>query len=502
MSTLTNLLDQALDVAGTLFQTDNLPRIEEAQQLGRSITNQNGEEASITGTAPNMLVTGLTGMTSESIGRFLTISGAGSAANNGTFLISEYNSETSVTVYNTLGVTSDANNGSISWTERLPWMAEDDHNFHRTDRAAIKGVAYDAAVPTYNKVISTNVNTPASLSNIAGKTTDAVSFINDRKYENLVVISGTGYSTITAAGLLKHADLADRTGVPVYDGADAGNDEACYVEIVADGYDKGLFVLSGVNAGNRIFGRTRVGGASSPDSVEIEWRSVVLGAPVSTSVAYTWENDQPTTIDIYYPYRNALDNISETAFRKTLVHGLISDAGLSQELTEVRTVIGANINETDLHAHLTNTGIYYPFFNLPDATPTVVEALNTLNEQIGARNYTGSILTDGASIASSLQSLADAIANGTGNFVLTRVIERVSSNINAGTEHTLPGGLSYQLDGANNGNYMYVFWRKQLQDPGNIVDGSDYEETSTTSITPYSRIKTGDHINYFIASNS
>jgi hypothetical protein len=502
MTTLDNLLDQALDIAGTLFQTDDLIRTEESQQLGRVLTGQSGTIGSINGTVPNMIVSGLTGMTSESINHFLTISGANSPDNNGTFLITQYTDVNTVIIYNALGVTGDANNGSISWTERLSWSSEDDHNFHRTDRSAIKGTAYDAAIPTYNKVVSTTTATPANLTNIAGKTTDAKAFITDRKYENLSVNENDGYVTITASGLLKHAGSIDITGIPVYDGVDAGNNDNCYVEVIANGYEKGLFVLAGTYAGNRIFGRTRVGSSVSPDSVEIEWRSVGIDDSISGSVAYTWEANQAPVVDIYYPYRSALDTMEENAFRKMLIHGLVADAGLSKEVSDTRTVIGINIDETDLSGHLTNTGAYYPFYNLADATPSVVEALNTLNEQIGSRDYTGSILSDGYTIVSSIQQLADAIEDGTGNFLITRVIERVTNNISAGTEHTLPGGLSYQTDLEDNGNYMYIFWRKQLRDPGNIVDGDDYEETSTTSITPYTKIQKNDHINYFITSNS
>jgi hypothetical protein len=502
MTTLDNLLDQALDIAGTLFQTDDLIRTEESQQLGRGILGQNGSMGAVNGTTPDMIITGLTGMTSESIGHFLTISGADSANNNGTFLITQYNDGYTVHIYNELGVTGDTNNDSLSWIERFSWSAEDDHNFHRTDRSAIKGAAYDSAIPTYNKIISTTTNTPANLTNIAGKTTDAKAFITDRKYENLLVNENDGYAIITAVGLLKHAGSIDITGIPVYDGADAGNDDNCYVEIIANGYEKGLVVLSGPYAGNRIFGRTRVGSSISPDSIEIEWRSVVIDDPISSSVAYTWEAEQASVVDIYYPYRSALDTMEENAFRKMLVHGLVSDAGLSKEVSDTRTVIGINIDETDLSAHLTNTGSYYPFYNLPDATPSVIEALNTLNAQIGSRDYIGTILTDGVTIVSSIQQLANAIENGTGNFLITRVIERITSNIHAGTEHILPGGLSYQTDLENNGSYMYIFWRKQLRDPGHIVDGDDYEETSTTSITPYTKIQNGDHINYFITSNS
>ena len=500
MTTLDNLIDQALDIAGTLFQTDGLDRTEEAQQLGRPLSGQSGAAASISGTAPNMTITGLTGMTAASIGHFLTLSGADSAGNNGTFLISQYVSASSVVVQNASGVGGDANNGAISWEERRPWSAEDDHNFHRTDRAAIKGVAYDAAIPTYYRCTDQTTPVAANLNNIAGKTLDAKSLITDRKYENALPTAGTTYITLTAAGQLQHAGGTDTTGIPIYDGYDAGDDEATYAELIADGYQQGLLVLAGANAGNRIFGRMRGGSSTSPNSVEVEWRSVPIDEPIGNSVAYTWEADQPSVIDIYYPYRECLDNLDENALRKTLVNGLIADAGLSGQVSDLYQVIGIDDGDTDLSGQLTNTGMYFPFYNLPDATPSVVEALNTLNAQIGNRDYTGSILTDGYTITQSLQELSDAIEAGTGNYTVTRTIERLSAAVPAGTAHTLPGGLSYTLDGANNGNNLWVYWRKQLRDPGSVANGDDYEETSTTSITPYVRIRADDHINYFIAT--
>ena len=495
-TTLDNLLDQALDIAGTLFQTDSLTIGDESEMLGREISGQTGSSLSITGTAPNMTLTGLTGLTAGSIGKFITVSGAASAGNNGTFLITQYVSATSAVILNTAGVGGDANNGSISWTERSPWSAEDDHNYHRTDRAAIKGVAYDAGIPTYFKCIDQTTPIPANLSNIAGKTTDAKSFITDRKFEDITPVVGSLFLTLTDIGQLKHADSTDVTGVPIYDGFDAGDDEATYAELIADGYGAGLVVLSGVNAGNRIFGRTRAGSSTSPNSVEIEFRSVAIGQSLSSSIAYAWEAEQSSNIDVYYPYRDCLDSMSENAFRTLLVNGLVADAGLNQKIENILNIIGVDGYGSDLSGQLTNLTQYYPFYNLPDATPTVVDALNVLNEQIGIRDYTGIILTDGETLTESLQALSDAIANSS---AVTRTIERVSADIPAGTTHTLPGSISYLVDVSGNGNGLWVYWRGVLRDPGPISAGNDYEETATTSITVYSNIKSGDHINYFVA---
>jgi len=87
---------------------------------GAPIIGQTGLSASISGFGSGVAtVTGLSGMTSGSVGHLLVLSGAASAGNNGTFLIKSYVSASSVTVYNSSGVAPDVNDGSITWTEHL-----------------------------------------------------------------------------------------------------------------------------------------------------------------------------------------------------------------------------------------------------------------------------------------------------------------------------------------------------------------------------------------------
>jgi hypothetical protein len=124
----------------------------------------------------------------------------------------------------------------------------------------------------------------------------------------------------------------------------------------------------------------------------------------------------------------------------------------------------------------------------------VEELLNALNASIGSRDYSGTVLNDGETITTSLQALADAI----GATSVVRTIERLAAQANKHTAHSLPGALTYTIDGAFNGRNMWVYWRGVLRDPGSVANGDDYAETSTTSITPFSDIKAKDHINYFI----
>lgn len=498
VTTRLNSLSQALDIAGSLLQSAALISSEEPLFLGSRLSGQTGATASITTFGSGLItLTGLTGMTVASAGNFLTISGAASSGNNGTFLVAAYISATSVQIANASGVASDANNGAITWFERTPYSLQDDANYIRTDRAAIKGANFYDPIPTYQRPTAVGTNVPANLTNLASKTLDAAAWVVNRKFENATVAASDGYINISSTGNLKHADATDRTGVPIQDGADAGNLEASYVEIINPATEAALEVLSGGNDGYRVFGRTRAGTTGvSPNSVEVEFRAIPKGSPLSTSVAYTWEAGQPTTVDLFYGFRERADQLTETAFRTVLANGIIGDADMSQDIVDIRTAMGISDNVTDFSAVLTNTGADYVFSNLPDGTPSVSEIVNTINAQVGDRNYTGAILTDGQTVAASLQALASAITGGGASG--TRVIERLGSDLTAGTSHTLPGSMSYTTDGTGNGQNMWVFVRGLLQDPGLVTAYNDYEETSTTAITFHKLVKSGDHINYVI----
>jgi len=266
-------------------------------------------------------------MSDDSIGRFITISGATNAGNNGTFFITDVNSATSVNISNTLA-TTDPNNGSISWIERNPYSLEDDLNFERTDRKAIKGVSYTAPIPPYNKVTDQVTSIPANLSNIAGKTTDAKAIIANKRFQNVIVSAGITFKKIT--GTFPYADAVNITGVPINDGFDVGNNDATYVGILADGAESGLYVNGGIHAGKRIYGRTRQGSSGvDGTSVEIEFRAVAKNANVSTSVPYTWEGAQPTTIHLLYSYRYGVDQIPDTALRDIIVDGIIEESSVT-----------------------------------------------------------------------------------------------------------------------------------------------------------------------------
>lgn len=495
-----NALDQALDIAGSLTQLQTMTESEEPSGFGAPLSGQTGSSASVSAFGAGVATfSGLTGMTANSVGGFLTVSGAATSGNNGTFLIVTYNSATSVDVSNPSGASPDANDGYISWTERNTYRLEDDINYIRTDRKLIKGTTnwYDA-VPTYQRPSAVGTSVPANLTNIASKTTDAVAYIVNRAFYNVAVSATNTLVTLSSAGNFKHADATNRLGVPVFDaGPFAGDWQSCYVHIV-DGYSNGaeLTVQAGPNAGERIFGVLYAGSSTSPNSVEVRFYSSPFNLDYTvTQTPYTWESGQSSTINVLYGYNERLDQLDANALRSVPALGILTDASLDAQVNNLVQVIGIpNDGYTNLNTLLTNTGTYFPFYNLPDATPSIVEALNVLNEQIGNRTYTGSILTSGQTITASLQALSTAVSSSE----IKRTIERLGSNLNANTAHTLPGGISYTVDGTFNGKNLFVFTRGVLRTPGNSIATDEYSELSSTQVTFYYNQKAGDVINYFI----
>lgn len=574
-------------------------------------------------------ITGVTGAAANWIGRFLQVVSGPAAGNIGTFLIVAYNGAGDIDVVNAAGAAGGPT--ACIWNTRLPYSLEDDLNFERTDRRLIKGTAsFASTLPTYNRPTDLATDVPCNLTEINEHTTDAMALCVNRKFENqTVAATNTHVTMVDTSGSLKHAGANDRTGVPIQDGADAANLEACYVEIINPATETSLEVqAAGPQHGWRIFGYTRAGAGGvaaagqidtdlqntfingdlftmhdgtalgvvtyyfdvtgayvppggyglnkirlnvsadvtatdirdtiiaaingstqaitaaivdadslsvtndnigaqgnqtmtktvvgpsafavtgltggtmslSPYSVDVEFRCVAPGAPLSTSVAYTWEATppMPTTIDLFYGYRSRLDQFADTDLRTVLTNGLVGDATLQSEIDDILTTVGTVKGDTSLTGLLTPDTNYYVWSDLPDATPSVVEALNTINTQIGDRDYDApgdTIITDGETITDSLQALADAIAGAT----VERIIERLAVNVPAGTYHLLPGGKTYTPSGPPYyGQNMWVFWRGVLRDPGLVVDGDDYEETDGTHITNYYIINQNDHINYMI----
>lgn len=249
-----------------------------------------GNLATITAASAGLVTFGgLLNMTANSVGHFLTVTGAATSGNNGTFLIVAFNNSTSVQVSNASGVFPDANSGALVWVERLPYSLNDDLDFERSDRTYIKGVNYDQPIPVYTRPTLTGVNVDANLSNIAGKTLDAFARNVNRGQFNWPVEQVL--TDIYGSGSLKHADSVNQTGVPVFDTGPFTSDwNSCYVEVTNFLTGDELEVQTGLHKGEKIFGQTYNGSSTSPNSVEIHWYSAPPGSNIVTSsTAYTWE---------------------------------------------------------------------------------------------------------------------------------------------------------------------------------------------------------------------
>lgn len=469
-----NSLQQAIDIAGSLNQNSSMNLVDELNQLGKPIVGQIGNTSSITISGSNVILSGLTGITQASLGNFITIYNASNSNNNGSFLIVSINSTTSVNIKNDLAVT-DSNNGSISWQERQPYCLEDDLNYIRTDRKNIKGTAdFYSDIPTYIRPDATNINIYANLKNISGKTTDAKPFVITKKL-NANINIGDGYVVLNSTGNLHHSTSTNMLGVPVYDGYDSLNLESTFVD----------FDQTGAPDGYQIFGRTISNHSTSPNSVTVTFFKVATGSALSTATPYFWNSLQPSSLDFYYPYRERLDLIDENAFRNSRPQNV--------DLSSVYSLIGV-ANTLDLYASLINTSNNFIFSTL-SSNPTIVDILNALNDQIGNRNYTGSILTSGQTITQSLQALSNA-SGGSSSFL--RVNEVVLADVAPNTTRVLPLGNSYTP--SVNGQNMQVFVRGILKQPGDINDSASYQEIDSTHVKFYQSLVKGDVITYIIYS--
>lgn len=310
MTVLRTAVSQETDVRGSEHQNSSLNIADEQRRLGVPV-GPNGNTASIISIVGNQLtIVGLSGLSITSEGHDLSLSNCSSLSNDGTFSIVQFLSPSSVIVVNGSGIAPDANNGNIIWEERYPYSLEADLNYERTDRTEIKGVQYYQTVAPYQQPNAIGTNVPTNLTNISGKTTDAIAYPVNRELYGEPVMAGQSKIVVSDFGQLKHTDLIDTLGIPCFDVAPyVGDFKSCFVKIL-DGYNSGveMSVIAGPHAGERIFGVTNNGSSISPDSVEVVFYSCPLWADFSLmSSPYTWEVGQPNAINIVYGYNERTD---------------------------------------------------------------------------------------------------------------------------------------------------------------------------------------------------
>jgi hypothetical protein len=384
--------DQQLDIAGSSVRADDqLPLTDESSGLGRTIQSGTGATIAVAGSV--VTVSGLSGLTGNSYLRLLEFTDAINLGNNGAFFITEVVDGYTARIDNSSAVAE----SGLDWAERQPYSLEDDINYERTDRRQIKGVGYDRPVPTYIRISNTGALVPANLSNIAGKTTDAKALLYWIRSESVSVNATDTYALLSKPGELPYADGYDRTGVPISDGYDVGNDESTVAVVVDADSNAAIRVLAGVDVGKLVYGDTRQGGSGvDGDSVEIEFRAVDDGYDLSTSVAYIWEGSQTNAIGIFYPYRERLDRLPEYVYRPVVSSG---GAGSGDVTGAANVGSGADIFKNKVGAILNFRGV--------EGTNDISTVVNGDNVEVdgsallpldGSRSMTGNLDMDGYNI--------------------------------------------------------------------------------------------------------
>jgi hypothetical protein len=181
---LRNLLDQSLDIGGSLTVSDtlDLPVLEQ-YGLGTQTSTGTGDQLGAPSSGVQLLTDAGATFTAADQGRFLRITGASNGGNNGIFEIVGFTDANNISILNASGVVETS---SFTWTMHEPYMLQDDINFSRTDRKDIKGTTnhYDA-VPTFQRPSAVGTDVDANLTNLAGKTLDAKAKVRNVKQASI-----------------------------------------------------------------------------------------------------------------------------------------------------------------------------------------------------------------------------------------------------------------------------------------------------------------------------
>jgi hypothetical protein len=314
-----NMLNQKIDIGGSDSLNPNRDLSDENLGLGEPISaGSSGIISSASGDV--VTITNLSGIISNFIGKFISISNAVNGANNGTFPITEVLSSSSLNFINADVVIPDG--GSIDWIIRQPYSLSDDLNFERTDRAAIKGTTFYGALPTFQRPTAIGTDVPSNLSNLKSLDSRGL-IINKTNYRHSVNL-GDASTLLIDVSNFKHSDAIDKTGVPCFDTSPyVSNYIAALVELT-DGYSNAeLSVIFGIHQDEKIFGLTVAGVSVSPNSVQIDFYSCPKGGNLATdSSLYTWESGQSNIINCIYGYFKRLDQLNDEDLRQSTIQNL------------------------------------------------------------------------------------------------------------------------------------------------------------------------------------
>lgn len=512
---LVNRLTPDQQISNLISYRDQVSEAEKAlvaEKVGLSISGAGGTNGT-DGTGLTDFIDATYGaFTAADAQRWIYISGS-SNGNDGWYYIEEYVSATQLK----LGSALAASETGLVWQMYSEPNLQDDINVSLTQLREIIDPSQDwfqnmpRAFDPSNTDGSNTKNEKMSLKVLADNWYGVHTKIIDIATTTQSTSPGDdGLLFLTSLG---YADPADRRGLVIQ--SSAGNtyqDEVALASIIA-GKHKVTIIDSLTKAefedanGSVIYGVLQDGadnsGSGEGTDVYIKFVHDVAGVPT----AYTWTSNDPTSVLMYLPYRKRRSELLEYDERRYLVAGIVGDAELSEDVSEIRSGLGLGDGEGSGDWEWTNTTAYYPLQNDP---ATIEDAINALNDEIGDRQYTeNNFIVDGETITDSLDKLDQAVATG----LKAKIIERVQTTIIRGTSHSVPfaGGTgvtvynpsaisTYKVDTNYASLYMdvYVAGKKLVCDSGATAQDGEYEETSTTAITPRFTIQAGQIIEYVI----
>ena len=222
--------------------------------------------------------------------------------------------------------------------------------------------------------------------------------------------------------------------------------------------------------------------------------------------AYTWGAPDPTSVRFELPVRKRRRDILEHEEEQSFTGSTLGDAETAQDIAQIRSALGITDGQQTGDWDWTNTAAFYALQSDPG---TAEGAINALNDAIGDRQYTANnFVIDGQTVTASINALDQAIGQ---SGVKSKIVERVTSQIQKGTAHTLPfasgsnGSIAtYKPDTGNRGLYMEVFvaGKKLIPDSTASSQDGEYDETSSTQVTFRFNVKVGQIVEYIIRDDA
>jgi len=335
-------------------------------------------------------------------------------------------------------------------------------------------------------------NKDMTLDNIKGHSLDAHTLllaIDDTNAGNGFAVS-SGTEGLLLGITTRYATPDNRYGLPVFESttnSGSYHDEGAADEVVGvDLLDMDTGAEFKDNSGDIIFGKFHDAAdhAGTGTGTDVYLKFYTSAGP------HTLEDSDPDYVTMVYPLRKVMSDMEEHEWTRTdFVNSFEGDAEVIEDIANLWSYTGASDNEAD--PAWTNISGSYAFENNPTS---LFDGIETLNLEIGDRFYGSppNFITNGETITSSLdqldQDIKDLSELGDAS-IAEKYIEEVVSDIPAGTQHALPGGLTYTPDstGGQQGSNLDIYLDGQLLSASTGANGinedKDYSETNTTSVT-------------------